>query len=109
MGSPRIVNIFGGSESSQGFVSGTVSWLRSVFTVFSRSASTFMTKLSFLRLFFISLRFTGSSGGGTGVTGRFGDFTVSRFFTNTFSCVSVRFSPRLVLDVPGVVVVVSGS
>ena len=77
--------------------------------MFSRSASTFMTKLSFLRLFFISLRFTGSSGGGTGVTGRFGDFTVSRFFTNTFSCVSVRFSPRLVLDVPGVVVVVSGS
>ena len=37
--------------------------------------------------------------------GRFGDLAISRLFTNTFSCVSVRFSPRLELDVA----VVSGS
>ena len=37
--------------------------------------------------------------------GRFGDFVISRHFTNTFSGVSVRFSPRLELDVA----VVSGS
>ena len=50
-------------------------------------------------VFFRSLRFTGSSGGGTSVIGRFGDFVISRLFTNTFSYVSVRFSPRLELDV----------
>ena len=31
--------------------------------------------------------------------GRFGDLAINRLFTNTFSCVSVRFSPRLELDV----------
>ena len=31
--------------------------------------------------------------------GRCVDFVISRLFTNTFSCVSVRFSPRLELDV----------
>ena len=31
--------------------------------------------------------------------GRFGDFAINRLFTNTFSCVSMRFSPRLELDV----------
>ena len=58
-----------------------------------------------MSVFFSSLRFAGSSGGGTNVIGRFGDFAINRLFTNTFSCVSVRFSPRLELDV----VAVSGS
>ena len=33
------------------------------------------------------------------MVGRFGDLAINRLFTNTFSCVSVRFSPRLELDV----------
>ena len=44
-------------------------------------------------------------GSGTSVVGRFGDFVNSRLLTNTFSCVFVRFCPRLELDVA----VVSGS
>ena len=62
-----------------------------------------MTDSSFLMSVFLSsLRFTGSSGGGTSVIGRFGDFGINRLFTNTFSCVSVRFSPQLELDVAAV-------
>ena len=73
---------------------------------FHEGASMFMTESSFFRsVFFISLRFTGSSEGGIGVIGRFGDFIITRFFVNTFSCVSGRFSPRPEL----IVVVVSGS
>ena len=49
----------------------------------------------------VCLRFTGSSEGETGVAGRFGDFISTRFFTDTFSCVSVRFSPLLELDTLG--------
>ena len=56
-------------------------------------------------VFFSSLRFTGSLDGGLGMIGRFGDFIITRFFVNTFSCVSRRFSPRPVL----VAAVVSGS
>ena len=52
-----------------------------------------MTDSSFIRsVFFVSLRFSGSSGGGTSVIGRFGDFIINRSFTGTFSYVSVRFS-----------------
>ena len=75
----------------------------SVFTTFNRFSSTFMTDSSFvMSVFFSSLRFTGSSGGGTNVIGRFGDFAINRRFTNTFSCVSVRFSLRLELDITAV-------
>ena len=38
----------------------------------------------------------------TNVIGRFGDFAINRLFRNTFSCLSVRFSPRLELDVAAV-------
>ena len=75
----------------------------SMLTTFNRFSSTIMTDSSFLvSVFFSNLRFTGSSGGGTSVIGRFGDLAINRLFTNTFSCVSVRFSPRLELDVAAV-------
>ena len=78
----------------------------SVFTTFGRFSSIFMTDLVVSQVRFLhQSSFTGSSGGGTSVFGRFGDFVISRLFTNTFSCVSVRFSRRLKLDVA----VVSGS
>ena len=68
-----------------------------------KCSSTFMINSSFLMsVFFSSLRFTGSSGGGTNVIGRFGDFAINRLFTNTFSYVSVGFSPLLELDITAV-------
>ena len=36
------------------------------------------------------------------MAGRFSDFIITRFFTNTFSRVSVRFSPLHELGTPGV-------
>ena len=94
---------FGISLSSFEFASGMFSSFVSMFTTFIKCSSTFMTSSSFLMsVFFSSLRFTGSSGGGTYVISRFGDFAINRLFTNTFSCVSVRFSPRLELDVAAV-------
>ena len=60
-------------------------------------------------VFFINLRFTGSSEDATGVAGRFGDFIIKRFFANTFCCGSVRFSPLLELGTPGVIVLSSSS
>ena len=64
-----------------------------VFTTFNRFKPTFMTDSSFLMsVFFNNLRFTRSSGGGTSVIGRFGDFVISRLFMNAFSQVSVSVS-----------------
>ena len=83
--------------SSFEFASGMFSSFVSMLTTFIKCSSTFMTSSSFLMsVFFSSQRFTGSSGGGTNVIGRY------RLFTNTFSCVSVRFSPRLELDITAV-------
>ena len=55
-----------------------------------------------MSVLFSSLRFTGSSGGGTFVIGRLVTSPSIVFFTNTFSCVSVRFSPLLELDITAV-------
>ena len=65
----------------------------SVFITFNRFSSTFVTDSSFLlSVFFSSLRFTGSSGGGSSVIARFGDFAINRLFTTrslVFLCASL--------------------
>ena len=43
------------------------------------------------------------------MAGCFGDFIITRCFTETFSCVSVRFSPLPELDAPGISFVSTGS
>ena len=67
------------------------------------------TSSLFRSVFFNSVRFAGSSGGETGVAGRFGDFIITRFFTDILSCVSVRFSPLPELGTSGLSLVSSGS
>ena len=61
-----------------------------------------------MSVFPVSLRLTGSP---ANVAVRFsvGHFVVGRFFTEVASCVSVRFSPLLVLEAPGVIVLSGGS
>ena len=71
------------------FASGMFSSFVSMLITFIKCSSTFMISSSFLMsVFFSSLRFTGSSGGGTNVIGRLGDFAINRLFTNTFSFAS---------------------
>ena len=80
--------------------------------MFSRhesSISTCMGRSScFVFVFPVSLRLTGSS---AQVALRLcvEDFAVNRFFTREPSCVSVRLSPPLELEAPGVIVVSDGS
>ena len=57
-------------------------------------------------VFFIS---TGLSEGVIGVAGPFSDIIITRFFANTFCCISVRFLPLFELGTPGVVSVSDGS
>ena len=85
-----------------------VSSLKSVFTVFIRYESNLSTSMStssfFVSVFPVNLGLTSSS---ANVAVRFSvdDFVVHRFFMEVASCVSVRFSPSLELEAPGVIVV----
>ena len=107
------MHLFGILDSSfQGFFPTSVSSLGSVSIVLGRYDSSVSTGMSassfFVSVFPVCLLLTGSS---AKVAVRFSvdDFFVNRFFTEVSSCVSVRCSPLLELEAPGVIVVSDGS